>query len=387
MLACASHEPSPTEQQPHADVSEAVAPVESEPAPPSALGDEPPGITRIGGNGPSNLVGGAGDDRLNGGRGDDVISAGGGRDEVLGGPGDDLIYGEDMSDRIHAGAGDDFVEGGGAFDMMIAGGRGDDELHAGPGGANLYGGFGDDLLVGSEEQEELHGGAGDDELIAGGGEDNIDAGPGRDIVHAGAGNDRISISAECEIEAGEIVDGGPGDDSLDAPIDRAALEQRGVVLRSIERVYVLPPKPEVCVHQDETLRFAEVIGEPTGRVEEVWVAEDGTQAPPGRRPSGKAYLHERVEVEITEALDGDLGEGDRIFVLSWGGHLPIDPDASARSIGCATRPRPDVTSTSSAVHMELLEYRRPGGGTDWRIAARFGAAGYLFRVAETWVVP
>jgi Ca2+-binding RTX toxin-like protein len=85
--------------------------------------------------------------------------------------------------QVYAGDGDDIVRGA----PYANGGPGDDRLI----GGDAWGGTGDDVLVGSRDEDGLNGG------------------PGRDRISGLGGDDDISN--------GEIIDGGPGTDTLKFP--------------------------------------------------------------------------------------------------------------------------------------------------------------------------
>jgi Ca2+-binding RTX toxin-like protein len=119
---------------------------------------------------PPTIVGTAGDDTIIGTGGDDVI---------VGGTGNDSVNGLLGSDRVCAGTGGDVVNGGG----------GDDFVFGGPGADVINGEDGDDFLVGN-------GGGGDPDDAG----DTIDGGPGNDLLDGWVGND--------------LLDGGTGNDDL-----------------------------------------------------------------------------------------------------------------------------------------------------------------------------
>jgi hypothetical protein len=57
-------------------------------------------------------------------------------------------------------------------------------------------------------------------------------------MYGGRGDDVFIIAAACEVRAGEIIDGGEGNDRIESPLTREELESRGVILRSIETIVV-----------------------------------------------------------------------------------------------------------------------------------------------------
>lgn len=150
------------------------------------------------------------DDTVHTGRGDDLIHGGEGRDHLQGDGGDDVIIGGGGSDHIDAGSGNDTVE-------------------AGPGNDKVEGGHGDD---------ELDGGTGDDELNGGDGNDTLRPGPGKDRVLGGRGDDTVTIFDTCEVERRELLQGGPGNDTLITPVSVAELQALGVTVLGFENIVI-----------------------------------------------------------------------------------------------------------------------------------------------------
>lgn len=124
--------------------------------------------------------------------------------EIEGTDGDDYMEVADLIEidaryDISLNGGDDTIIGSSSIDALMAGGTGDDELRA----------RGNDLAVG---------GSGSD-FLEGTGNSTISGGEGSDILHAfdathafgGAGNDLLRVY---DTEAGSVVDGGEGDDTV-----------------------------------------------------------------------------------------------------------------------------------------------------------------------------
>ena len=130
-------------------------------------------------------------------------------------------------------AGDDWIRGGRA--------RGRE-----PGSLHAYGGAGDDTIFGDVGDDELHGEAGNDRLVGHAGDDVIYPGSGRSLVIAGPGDDRIVFYATCELEAGTLLIGGEGHDTLVSPVSIDDLAARGVSLVGIETVIVDPSQPHLA---------------------------------------------------------------------------------------------------------------------------------------------
>lgn len=148
-----------------------------------------PGVPFVGSNGAECIVG---TDEA------DVIFGKGGNDFILGGGGDDSIDGGNGLDTIYGGAGNDHIEGGNAPDV-------------------LYGERGDDTISGDKGPDTLDGGPGDDILSGGNGADTLLPRAGRDEVAGDNGPDEIVVWNACEVEPGEVLDGGLGGDALVSP--------------------------------------------------------------------------------------------------------------------------------------------------------------------------
>lgn len=114
---------------------------------------------------------------------------------------DDVLLGSDGDDVLVGGAGSDRVEGRGGDDSLVGSAWASDGTDSAPN--TLLGGPGDDLLDGDLGADLLRGGSGGDGLQGGRGVDRSYGGPGADMVNDEAGP-----------EAGHVLDGGPGHDTL-----------------------------------------------------------------------------------------------------------------------------------------------------------------------------
>lgn len=165
----------------------------------------------IGTVGDDNLLGTNCGETIDGRTGDDNIDARDGDDVIVGGVGDDHIIAGSGNDVVYAGAGNDVVFGGFGNDIVF-GGAGDD---------NLYGDSGDDTILGEEGNDFISGGSGRDILIAGDGDDVVQGGDGSDVLSDGMGSDTVKGDAgddhvvAAADAAGDIYDGGAGQDTLD----------------------------------------------------------------------------------------------------------------------------------------------------------------------------
>lgn len=170
-----------------------------------------------GGAGADRLAGGGGDDRLDGGSGSDLLAGDDGIDELVpdgdgidraddtidGGPGQDrlsyaartLPVGVDLGDADPEGsAGErdvvttvEDVVGGAAGDRLV-GGPGPNRLEGAGAGVAVTAG---DVLEGGSGDDELTGTSRADGLIGGGGDDLLLAGGGRDRLQGNDGDDEI----------------------------------------------------------------------------------------------------------------------------------------------------------------------------------------------------
>ncbi len=139
----------------------------------------------------------------------DFLSVASGESFVSGGVGGDYLFSSGSDAVLIGEAGNDYL-GASAGIVALYGGEGADTLHAtGTDGARLVGGNGADTLVG---------GAGPDELIPG---------AGALLAAAGAGDDVIRFYDVCELSSGLLIAGGPGRDTVIAPIPRKDFERLG----------------------------------------------------------------------------------------------------------------------------------------------------------------
>ncbi len=122
---------------------------------------------------------------------------------------------------------------------------------------SLHGMGGDDVLIGGESANGLSGDEGNDRLEGRGGDDGLDGGSGDDVLLGGAGNDTISDfggidrieggagddTLRTNFQAGDIIDGGEGNDYLIYDDNDRYTNNDGVldlssgILTSIERLY------------------------------------------------------------------------------------------------------------------------------------------------------
>ena len=230
------------------------------------------------------LRGGRGFDRISGGRGDDDLKGNGGDDflrgdqgevyerqygeRIWGGPGDDRMIGTGLFDHFYPGPGDDFMNGDGPTSAAVhyensdrrvrvdlregvAFGEGRDVI------ANVRSVVGsrfDDVLLGNGDQNRFTGMQGNDTMFGRANKDFFDRGvffehvheprieiqdAGADRMFGGSGRDWLSDFRGADEAYGQdsadrvsltfthssklALDGGPGEDELDAAFDRRRL--------------------------------------------------------------------------------------------------------------------------------------------------------------------
>jgi hypothetical protein len=168
--------------------------------------------------------------------GDDVVATGSGDDCVFGGNGGDNLSSTSGADRFFGGPGGDNIA------LCQSGFGGSVEVYAGSGaqtvsvqycsGSALYGGAQVDKLTGSST-----------------GADIVHPGGGADQVNTGGGNDTVLVYDVCELVSGEVLNGGPGADTLILPISLAAAQARGVSISNFETVVVQTDKRHLALCQ------------------------------------------------------------------------------------------------------------------------------------------
>ena len=153
------------------------------------------------------LSGGPDNDVLSGGEAGDTLNGNGGNDKIDGNGGNDGINGGAENDQLNGGQGDDTIFGEG----------GTDRLSGGPGGDALDGGADNDILTGGPGSDPTDSNTveatreGNDTLVGGTGADSLEGGFGGDILH---GDAAVTCAAEGTPGDGDVVDGGPGNDTM-----------------------------------------------------------------------------------------------------------------------------------------------------------------------------
>ena len=116
---------------------------------------------------------------------------------------------------------------GGTGGVTVALGGGDDRVHSyladAPGarygrydlgaGSDFFEGYGSEVVQGGAGNDEIDGLSGDDDLDGGDGNDKVDGGLGADTIRGGAGDDQLK-SDPMEVKSPDVIDGGPGRDSI-----------------------------------------------------------------------------------------------------------------------------------------------------------------------------
>ena len=205
---------------------------------------------------PQDLVGTGGDDMLNGGGGDDTLTGLGGNDTLNGNGGNDLLLGGDGNDLLNGGEGVDTMSGGAGddvYDVYFRGTSGDVVIENDGEGTDTVRTYVESytLSVNVENGTILRtvGGATivgndiDNILTSGDGGDFIVGGLGADTMSGGGGEDRFVINAPAEL-AGDVIDGGPGQNLRDRLLLNAAEEgltfdlRTAASIQNIDRVVV-----------------------------------------------------------------------------------------------------------------------------------------------------
>lgn len=96
-------------------------------------------------------------------------------------------------------------------------------------------GAGDDFVYGDADNDTLNGGSGNDVLIGG---------HGRVTIQAGQGDDTVIVLDPCELEAGEVLSGGAGTDTLRIPIPLVEVQALGIAITGFESI-IVDPQSEV----------------------------------------------------------------------------------------------------------------------------------------------
>lgn len=198
-------------------------------------------------------------------------------------PAHGTLYVDNLTLGPSAPSEDEFVQTGPEDDVINLGGKGAASVFSGDGadkvtGSNyddhVEGGPGDDRLAGADGDDALVGQGGDDVLFGGPGGDRLLPGAGRDETYGDGGDDYVLVMSTCQLEAGEILDGGEGYDTLITPVPETELQALGVVVRNFERVLLTEEEafecnPTTCECDDSFPRterdpcdFSDMAGEP-----------------------------------------------------------------------------------------------------------------------------
>lgn len=163
-----------------------------------------------------------------------LAAAGGlGTDRITGSPGRDDVVGGDGDNELNGGAGDDFLRDADGpspiGDDSLSGGAGADELWVSGGEDELHGGDGNDTL---RDRPDLDTDPGNDVYNGGAGDDQIRpwVTGGTNTVNGDEGDDVVFVGPDLAQPAGPgspdqfVVDGGPGNDSLNSSTATASFD-------------------------------------------------------------------------------------------------------------------------------------------------------------------
>ncbi|MBX9593854.1 MAG: calcium-binding protein [Roseomonas sp.] len=217
--------------------------------------------TVLGGAGADTLSAGASASRLEGGDGADRLSLNAGADSIWGGAGDDVFLGAaglfGTGDVLIGDAGFDTLRFTGVAGIALAAGSlatvsgierielpdesnelflGANDLLAATGVPRILGGAEADVIDASARPGAIHllGAGGDDILIGSDGGATLDGGTGSDMLLGGKDADRLVLG---DLDAGDVVDGGRGLDTL--ILDIGSRRVTGGLLAGVQGIEVL----------------------------------------------------------------------------------------------------------------------------------------------------
>lgn len=98
--------------------------------------------------------------------------------------------------------------------------------------------IGNDVVYGRAGDDAIAGDLGDDVLFGGPGGDTLRGDGGRDVLIGGSGDDVFVIDLDCQVAAGEVIDGGPGNDEVRSHLTRTQLLAMGVLIESANVVSI-----------------------------------------------------------------------------------------------------------------------------------------------------
>ncbi|MCH2111169.1 MAG: hypothetical protein MK135_17755, partial [Polyangiaceae bacterium] len=143
----------------------------------------------------------------------------------------ECILAKDGSDTV-------FLQSAGPSSLIL--GQGDDVAMDGVADDFIWGGLGNDTINGYGGTNLFFGGWGDDSIMAANGINTVVPGPGLDNVALGTGDDTVYIFDACEIEPGEKIDAGTGQDTLYLPVSLEEAEALGLIVVGFEEIIVAP---------------------------------------------------------------------------------------------------------------------------------------------------
>jgi len=206
--------------------------------------------TLVGGEGNDIMAGGGGDDifRVEGSnQGKDIINGGNGFDILLGGLEDDTFTLKSLTladslDRIDGGEGVNLILGtNGRNTLDFSGTELLDISHidGGPGRDTIIGSQASDVILGGAGNDILHGQAGDDVFLIEGvnqGKDRITGGDGYDSILGSTGTDTFLLKHFQGEESVELIDGGPGINTIMGTQSRNYLDFSATELLNIQMI-------------------------------------------------------------------------------------------------------------------------------------------------------
>jgi hypothetical protein len=103
--------------------------------------------------------------------------------------------------------------------------------------------FGNDVAYGKNGHDAMVGSIGGDILFGNAGNDDLDGGAGADILLGGFGDDSFVIDLDCAVQAGDIIDGGIGTDTIYSHRSQSELAAMGLLIRDIENFETIAENP------------------------------------------------------------------------------------------------------------------------------------------------
>ncbi len=168
------------------------------------------------------------------------ISVPGDSCEALGGEGTHVMFGSSsgistVNDELRCNSYRCIMEGG------VSRCRSNSPAVYGTGAAEDFDMFvGSDVIYAGSGNDKVDADFGDDVVFGGPGNDSIEGDAGADLLIGGPGNDTFTLTRDCDAQQGEVIDGGPGFDTVRSHLSESELIAAGVQLSSVESFVAVP---------------------------------------------------------------------------------------------------------------------------------------------------